>query len=633
MGRKQKKEGPGKPAYEIKYNDHTAVFEKDILKERRPRLSDLARLFRYVFSSARVMCGIFLGLTVLLSVLQPVSAFLWGKYIDNAGALAEGFDQGAVQLISLVGLAVLYWLINFINDLLFRYLYGGEDIERLSKVQDQRLQEKFQIRLYQKIARLYPDYMEVPRINDMIKRCFDSVGGEWSSLQRGVVIEGYNIIAKVISVVMVAASLYLFHPLLCLIVLIAPIPTLYTTYVGDKLNFKFGRDNSEILRKAEYYQGILLGSSAKEVRALNLFEFFYGKWKVLADDYFVREKKNQRNVLVLGTVSNFVSNIAGAAANILAIVLMAQGRISIGALGAVLSLIGTLMGSTWQLFQAIAAFLSKKNEAAQFFELIDLKEQIGEDAAREKSRIDVEKLEAKNVSYRYPLTDEYRIKNTSFTIKKGEKVAFVGENGAGKTTFVKLLTGMLEPAEGEILMNGVSRKELQASDWYHSLACVFQEPVHFHSFTIGDNVFLGDVDRPREEGEIDRALVFAGFDGADKEAMLGKDIGGTDLSGGQWQKLAIARAYYRDRDFMVLDEPTSNLDPLAETEVFRKYMAMAEGKTVIMVTHRISIASLADRVVVFQDGRIVEDGSHEELLVKNGEYARLYSTQAQWYNR
>lgn len=129
------------------------------------------------------------------------------------------------------------------------------------------------------------------------------------------------------------------------------------------------------------------------------------------------------------------------------------------------------------------------------------------------------------------------------------------------------------------------------------------------------------------------ALEFSGFDGADKDALLGKDIGGTDLSGGQWQKISIARAYYRNRDFIVLDEPTSNVDPLAETDIFRKYMDMTEGKTVIMVTHRISVASLVNRIFVFKNGEIVEDGTHEKLLLNNGEYARLYSTQAQWYNR
>ncbi len=367
------------------------------------------------------------------------------------------------------------------------------------------------------------------------------------------------------------------------------------------------------------------------MKAFNLFDFFFAKWKALADEYVVKEKRNQRNVFFLGLASGLVADLAVAAANIFAILLMARGKLSVGALGAVLALISTLMGSTSQLFGSIASFLSKKNEASQFFELIDLQEQ--EMGGEGKEPVEIESLEARGVSYRYPLTDAYRIRDVSFTIRKGEKVAFVGENGAGKTTFVKLLTGMLEPSAGELLVNGRNVKDMDASERYASMACVFQEPARFHTFTVGDNVFLGDVDRERREEEIDRALDFAGLGDVDKAADLGKDVGGTDLSGGQWQKLAIARAYYRDRNFIVLDEPTSNLDPLAEAEVFRKYMVMTEGRTVIMVTHRIGIASLADRIVVFSGGQIVEDGSHEELLARSGEYARLYAAQAQFYDR
>lgn len=641
---RRKETAQKKPLYRIKFQDSTAALEREILRENPPRLSCLARLFRYVFSSARLMCGIFLGLAVLLSLLQPVTAFLWGKYVDGANAYPDAGDAGIAALLSLMGLALLYWLIRFLSGLLERYLYGGEDIERLSKVQDHRLQEKFQARLFEKIAGLYPECMEVPRINDMIDRCFDSMGSEWSSLQRGVMIEGYVIIAKLVSVVMVAASLYLFHPLLCLVVLIAPIPTLYTTYVGNRLEFRFHRDNQELWREANYYQGLLLGHSAKEIKAFHLFDFFFGKWKAIADDYVIREKRNQRNIFLLGTASGLISNLANAGANILAIVLLTQGRLSVGALGAVFSLIGTLMGSTSQLFGSAANFLSKKNEAAQFFELIDLREQPQNPSSAQGQENashtphggpgpGVESLEARDISYRYPLTDQYRIQDVSFSIGRGEKVAFVGENGAGKTTFVKLLTGMLEPSAGSVLLNGRSLKELGYRSKYSSQSCVFQEPARFQTFTVADNVFLGDVDRDRSEEQIDEALSFSGFEGAEKNALLGKDIGGTDLSGGQWQKLAIARAYYRGRDFMVLDEPTSNLDPIAETEIFRKYLALARGKTVIMVTHRISVASLADRIVVFKEGRIVEDGSHPALLAKGGEYARLYSTQAQWYDR
>jgi ATP-binding cassette subfamily B protein len=148
---------------------------------------------------------------------------------------------------------------------------------------------------------------------------------------------------------------------------------------------------------------------------------------------------------------------------------------------------------------------------------------------------------------------------------------------------------------------------------------------------VGDNVFLGDVERERDEAKIDDALTFAAFDGADKDTLLGKDTGGTDLSGGQWQKLAIARAVYRSRDAVILDEPTGNLDPLAEAEIFKKYIEMSANKTVIFVTHRTSAAALADRVIVFRNGIVAEDGTPSDLLARGGEYARLYSAQGAWY--
>ena len=620
------------PALAARFEDNTAAFERDILKENKPAFRYLTRLFRHVFASAKAICAVFLGVSVLLSLLQPLAAFLWGRFIDGANALAESADAQWVQLASLVGLTVLYVALDFVIGLINRYVYGGEDIERLSKVHDHRLQEKFLAGLFRKIARLYPEYLEVPRIHDIIARSFRSIGGEWSPLQRGVMIEGYAIAARAVSVVTVAVSLYLFHPLLSLIVLLAPLPTLYTTYVGNKLEFRFTRDNTKILREADYYQGVLLGPSAKEVKVLNLFDFFFAKWKALADDYLIRETRNQRNVFLLGAAGGFVANLANVAANVFAIVLLTRGELSIGALGAVLSLNGTLMGNTSQLFGSIAKFLAKKHEAAQFFELIDLKEQETGDEDVGPA-LDIESLEARNVSYRYPLTDQYRIRNVNFTIRRGEKVAFVGENGAGKSTFVKLLTGMLEPSDGEIRINGAPVRRQDAAGRYDALAIVFQEPSRFNTFTVADNVFLGDTARPRDEAAIDTALAFAGFGGADRDALLGRDIGGTDLSGGQWQKIAIARAYYRGRNFVVLDEPTSNLDPLAEAEIFRRYMAMSGDRTVIIVTHRISAAALADRIVVFKDGEIVEDGTHDELLAAGGEYARLYAAQAEWYDR
>jgi ATP-binding cassette subfamily B protein len=263
-----------------------------------------------------------------------------------------------------------------------------------------------------------------------------------------------------------------------------------------------------------------------------------------------------------------------------------------------------------------------------FYDLMGLEERAGSGECEK-----IVAVQARNLKYRYPLCKNYVLNGIDLTINRGEKVAFVGENGAGKTTFVKLVTGMLSPSHGELLINEIPADVLSLESRVGEISTVSQSPPRYQTFTVADNVFLGDTLRPRDEELISEAITFSGLNGISPNTLLGKEIGGTDLSGGEWQKLAIARAAYRNRDFIVLDEPTSNLDPLAEAEVFQKYLELTSDKTVIFVTHRISVAALAERIIVFNDGKIVEEGNHHELLAQDGKYATLYREQAKWYNR
>lgn len=308
--------------------------------------------------------------------------------------------------------------------------------------------------------------------------------------------------------------------------------------------------------------------------------------------------------------------------------MMANNRISLSEASAVILLVQTLVSDTTQMLTSVVAFLGKSQEAQRFAELMAIPEQ--SDAGDRPEGF--ESFYAQNLKYRYPLTEHYVLQGVDLSIHKGEKVAFVGENGAGKTTMVKLIAGLLQPSEGEFLVNGLPQEDLAPSARFAMQSTVSQSPARYTTFTVQENVFLGDTLHPENQQKIDQALAFAGLETLPKDEVLGKDVGGTDLSGGQWQKLAIARAMYRDRDFIILDEPTSNLDPLAETEVFQKYIGLAQDKTVLFVTHRISVASLAGRIVVFKDGRIVEDGTHHQLMAQNGEYARLYHEQSKWYD-
>ncbi len=605
-------------------SDRTSRIEQEVKKERKPGFRYLLRLFAYAFSSAKLISCIYLGVFILLSLLRPLLAFIWGDYIKTAGAYTF---QG--QIIPAILLLLGYFVINFFADMINRYVMPREEIERLDVVQANHQQELLHSKMFKKLSSLSPEHMEIPKINDTIAQVFSFVGKRWEGMNQQVMMQSYIVIARTISVLSIAASLYIFNPWLCFIVLAAPLPTIWSLTMGQKLRFKFIKDNTKLTRKAEYFQKLMLSSAGKEIKALGLHDFIYQKWKDIADEYTRKERKLIRTQTLLQITNYFLLSLANVGGNVFAIVWMATGKLTLGALGAVMSLISTLVNDTKELLSGIATFYTKKNEAAQFFDLMELPEQKNAGEDMEEFRV----LNARGLTYRYPLTEKYVLNGVDLRIKKGEKVAFVGENGMGKTTLVKLITGMLTPSGGELTINGKSFEQINPIERYDELSAVLQDPARYNTFTIGDNVYLGDTGKERDENTIDDALRFAGFTGGDKSDLLGKDTGGTDLSGGQWQKLAIARAAYRNRDFIILDEPTSNLDPLAEADVFAKYIDLSKDKTVIYVTHRISVAALADRIVVFSNGQIVQDGTHEELIKQEGEYARLYKEQAKWYNR
>ena len=225
-----------------------------------------------------------------------------------------------------------------------------------------------------------------------------------------------------------------------------------------------------------------------------------------------------------------------------------------------------------------------------------------------------------------------------FTLSPGERVALVGRNGAGKSTLAKLLLGLYRPTDGRISMDGVDRDEIDAVEWRRKVAAVFQDYVRFE-LTARDNIGFGDLPRIEETPALELAAArsdSAGFIStlpASYDTMLGRafDEKGQDISNGQWQRLASARAYFRDAPVLVLDEPTAALDAKAEVEVYRRFSDMSEGKSVLLISHRLGSARLADRIVFLDGGRIVEEGSHEELMALGGRYATMYSVQSEWY--
>ena len=246
-------------------------------------------------------------------------------------------------------------------------------------------------------------------------------------------------------------------------------------------------------------------------------------------------------------------------------------------------------------------------------------------------------FEFRNVSFTYPGTSRTVLKNFTFTLSPGERVALIGENGQGKTTVVKLITRLYDPTEGQILLDGVDLREYALDDLHHEIGVIFQDFMRYE-MTARENIKVGRIDAEHDDREIEFAAhksladtVVAKLAGG-YDQMLGRRFeGGVELSGGEWQKMALARAYLRDAQLLILDEPTAALDAKSELEVFERFAELTTGKMALLISHRFSTVRMADRIVVLQGGRLIEEGNHASLMEAGGTYAEMFEMQAASY--
>lgn len=328
---------------------------------------------------------------------------------------------------------------------------------------------------------------------------------------------------------------------------------------------------------------------------------------------------------------------------------MAAGTVTMGGFAAIYKLITELIKAMTDMVGHMTSIITSSYSVNEFFKFLDLEK---EKVLENRENQDIEKsitgqggLEFDHVSFRYPLSDRDALKDITLKINAGEHVAVVGANGSGKSTFIKLITRMVEPSRGTITIGvgdgGDPDNESNISDknimnipsetyWGHFMA-VFQD-YNKYKESLGYNVSISDISKKDHEKQIREALDFAGFHkDIPLNTVLSAEFGGIDLSGGEWQKVAIARAFFGNKDIVILDEPTAAIDPLKEAEIYNAFDDIGKGKMVFFVTHRLGSVLSADRILFFEEGRIVENGTHQDLIRLNGRYARFWKAQAGLY--
>lgn len=403
------------------------------------------------------------------------------------------------------------------------------------------------------------------------------------------------------------------------------------------------RVQTEEQRRAAYLAQLLTERrSAQEIRLFGLQQELLRRWRG-----FTYGPLNKRLAIVrTAGFCDAASGTLGAVSYGASIALLASaaatGRLTVGAFAAAVRVTQDFQNAMSELVWSLSNMHRNAGFTVDFWRFLDdagsVQEEVGGEACHTQSRVaPAAEVAFSNVSFVYPGSGHSALTQVSFRVKPGQLVALVGENGAGKSTLVKLLMGLYPPSEGKIAVDGTEPNGEAGSQTRRRMAPVFQDFLRY-SLTAGENIGVGEVQALGELSRIEAAAASAGADQvirqlpAGYDTILGKEWqGGAELSGGQWQKLAIARAYMRDANLLILDEPTAALDPLAELEVFRRFKQLAAGRTGFIISHRLGAARLADVILVLKSGRLVESGTHAELMAQNGEYATLFRTQAEWY--
>jgi len=430
-------------------------------------------------------------------------------------------------------------------------------------------------------------------------------------------------------------SVYLFKlaPLLILCVVFSFFPSVIGQVIRFRQYSKLEGINTPLRRKSIYYERCINDREyARETRLLGGFWFFRKLYETYLDLTAENAWKVGKKTEIIELSIRFVL-LAGYVATIyLMYIYLIDGTISVGAFAAVFS-------SVDQMFNFM--------ESAMGDRVGDITENLGtvknymhflneEEPTGERKEVAAKNIRFVNVSFTYPNAAKPSLQGINLNIAEGETIAIVGENGAGKSTIAKLITGLYLPSEGDVLIDGQNTKSLFPGKIFKNISSVFQRYQRYR-LTLSENVAISQTDMDVSEYRINEILAQTEIDTADRSfidgtnTMLSREFGGVDLSGGQWQRIAIARGLYRYHNLIILDEPTAAIDPVEETKIYKLFADLSQDKTAIIITHRLGSAKIANRIIVMDNGQIGDIGTHDERMTRDGVYKEMYTAQAQWY--
>ncbi len=550
-------------------------------------------------------------------VLPVISAYLWKNLIEYIQGYVRGDDQ------SFIGMLVYILIYSMSYGLAIALPVSFEAIDTILR---NSVKKTAQTQIHEKMERMPYVQFEDPKINDYIVNSSQTmVNGVFMFFSLNVI----YFVSRIISLGSSMILLYSYSRELILVYPVLLIPVLaYGKATKDSTQTKL--ELTTLLRKKRGYEDYISDVVyAKETRILDCSEAFLGKRNSVLKTMENKEFFSEKKVALHQGISSVVSALAHVTALAIGVNLMQRNLINVAEFASVISLTGVIAHLFNKMLDELRNLPAEKLEIEAGFKLLDMPE-----GKYDVSGVTADKeVLVNNVSFKYPFSSIEAISNINMQVRNGQIIAIVGENGAGKSTFVKVLLGLYEPSNGSVLYDKRNINEIKRNELFGLSSAVFED-YNKYALNIEENVSLSDntdIEKLRQVMQITGVdCIILKYEDKEK-TFLGKVYGGEDLSGGEWQKIALARGYYKDSRIVVLDEPTASLDPIAEYNMYLKFKEICKNRIGIIVTHRIPAASLADYIYYFKAGKIIEEGTHAELIRRNGDYAKTYSLQKELF--
>ncbi len=597
------------------------------LKEKFAALRNLPRFFALVWQTNRWYTIINAVLRIAKSAV-PVAILYIGKLIIDQVVLSGKTLGSNADHSYLWQLVAAEFALAVVSDALSRA------ISLVDGLLGDLFSNHTSVKIMEHAATLDLDQFEDSTFYDKLERARQQTVGRTILLSQVL-----TQVQDLITMLFLAAALMTFNPWLILLLLIAIVPAfLGESYFNDQ-SYALTRGQTPQRRELDYMR--YLGASdetAKEVKLFDLSGFLIKRFKALSQQFYADNKSLSTRRAAWGSLFAILGSMGYYAAYIIMILKTVEGSLSIGDLT-------FLAGSFRQLRSLLEGILSRFSTVSQgaiylrdFFDFFEIKPKIKVSKTPLPFPNPIQKgFVFENVGFRYANSEQWANRYLSFTLHAGEKLALVGENGAGKTTLVKLLARLYDPEEGRILLDDIDLKEYDILQLRKHIGVIFQDYLRYQ-MSFAQNIAVGNIDELENRPLIMMAaekslanLLAMKLPNQYDQALGRRFNDGIELSGGEWQKVALARAYMKEAEVLILDEPTSALDARAEYEVFQRFAELTKGKSAVLISHRFSTVRMADRILVLEKGQLIELGSHEQLLQQNGRYAELFQLQAKGY--